>query len=155
MTNTTQIYRNTTFREALRNYKAPSQKSEENRSPTKNYSGKAYAFFNCNRSQQEIEAELPMIRDLTKTSKNLELTLTEGVTDIKGDKKLMEVAKEAQAQGMRYCLQAELPKKDNQETAQALSGILNQAYQSQLYTEGECFSGGIVYKKRSRYQFLE
>lgn len=120
-----------------------------------NYTGNAYAFFNCNASRSEIEAELPTIRHLTRAPKDLELTLTEGVENLKGDKKLKELAMEAKSQGIKYVLEAKYSGANNQEAAKELSGIMNQAYQSPLYQEGEQFSGAIVYKKRSDYKFLE
>jgi hypothetical protein len=147
MTNKT--YRNTVFTQALKRYTAP----REVKSIA--YTGKAYAFFNCNRKVEDIEAELPTIRRLVKTPKNLELTLIDGTENLKGDKELMALANEARSQGIRYLLQAKAPKLDNKHTAYALTRILNQAYQSPLYEDREAFSGAVVYRDRSKYKFME
>jgi len=123
--------------------------------PQKPYTGKAYAFFNCNASKEEIEAEIPHIRRLVRTPKNLELSLTEGFENLTGDVELRSVAQEAQAQGIKYILKAKYPNQDNERTAGELTRILNQAYQSPLYQQGEPFSGAVVYRHRSKYQFME
>jgi len=119
--------------------------------PQKPYTGKAYAFFNCNATPEVIEAEIPNIRRLVRTPTNLELSLTENTGLIKGDRELQALAEEAKTAGLKYILTAKCPKKDNRETAQELTGILNQAYQSPLYQKDEPFSGDVLYRHRSRY----
>lgn len=66
-----------------------------------NQIGKAYGFFHCRASQQEIEAELPFIRRLVNAPSQLELSLIEGVENLKGDSDLLALAKKA---GLRYVL---------------------------------------------------
>lgn len=113
--------------------------------------GEAYAFFNCNATKQEIEQEIPFIRKLVKTPGELELSLTEGMDQIKGDPKLLAIAKEAKEAGIRYFMEATLPNATNRATADELSSVLNQAYQSPLYQSGEQFRGEIVYKEKGEY----
>lgn len=119
--------------------------------------GKAYAFFNCNASKREIEAELPEIRNCVKTPSKLELFLTEGVENLncKEDVKLKEVIDYAKKDGMRYAMEAKYAGATNKQTADELASILNQAYQSPLYKDKEQFSGGIVYENKEKYVFRE
>lgn len=117
-------------------------------------SGKAYGFFNCKASKEEIEAELPTIRKLAQTPSQLELSLIEGVRNLKGEIDLIELAKEAETAGIKYVMEATYPTSNNKQTAGELSSILNQAYQSPLYSKGETFEGNIVYKDKGKYIFL-
>ncbi len=117
--------------------------------------GKAYGFFNCKASKKEIEAELPILRKIVKTPSNLELSLIEGVKNLKGEPDLVELAKEAETAGIKYVMEATYPTSNNEQTAYELSAILNQAYQSQLYSKGEVFEGNIVYKDKGKYLFLD
>ena len=120
----------------------------------KNY-GMAYAFFDCRASKEQIEAELPTIRECVKTPSNLELSLTEGVEKLRGDTRLMAVAKEAKESGMRYVLQAKYKDATNKQTADEVASVMNQAYQSPLYADKEEFRGAIVYQDMGKYVFRE
>ena len=123
----------------------------------KKYKGKAYAFFNCNASREQIEAELPKIRHVTRTPSKLELTLfdkAEVFNIFKQEKGIKAIAKETQEAGRQYILQAKYPGKSNPETADQVAGILNQAYQSPLYQEGESFIRDILYKHKGQYRSL-
>ncbi len=117
--------------------------------------GKAYGFFYCNASKQEIETELPAIRELVKTPSKLELSLIKGMNNIKGDKRLTALAQEAKQDGINYILQATSPNRTNKNTADEVASILNQAYQSLLYKDGEQFKGGIIYEKKGKYVFRD
>lgn len=121
---------------------------------TKNY-GEAYAFFDCKASKKQIEAELPTIRECVKTPSNLELSLIEGVENLKGDKKLVAVAKKAKESGMRYVLEARYGGATNKQAADEVASVMNQAYNSPLYSDKEEFRGGIVYQDRGRYVFRD
>ncbi len=122
---------------------------------THNNTGKAYAFFNCSASKSQIESELDDIRDIARIPGQLELTLTEGVEnlDCHNDAKLKKVVEGAKDSGMRYVFAASYPSAGNRETADELSSVLNQAYQSPLYKDGEQFEGGIVFEESGEYQF--
>jgi len=117
--------------------------------------GKAYAFFNCNASKETIEAEIPTIRNLVKTPNELELSLTENMNALRGDSQLLQIAEEAKEAGINYVMEGTYPYATNRQTADELSGILNQAYQSPLYDEGEKFIGEIVYKENGEYTFRD
>jgi hypothetical protein len=118
--------------------------------------GRAYAFFNCRASKQEIEAEIPTIRELVQTPGELELSLTDNfkLKDFT-DYKLRSIVKYAKKSGMNYLLTAKYPNATNKQTGDEVAGVLNQAYQSPLYQEGEQFSGAIVYKEMEDYIFRE
>jgi len=124
--------------------------------------GRAYGFFDCSASKEAIEAELPTIRRLVKTPSELELSLTEGMDGVRsfslllrGDLRLLSLIQEAEQSGMRYMLKADYPNESNRKTADELSSILNQAYQSPLYNKGETFRGEIVYEEDGMYVFRE
>ena len=117
--------------------------------------GKAYGFFYCNASKQEIETELPTIRELVRTPSQLELSLVEGMDNIKGDKRLIALAQEAKRDGINYMLQTTYPNGTNKDTADEVAGILNQTYQSPLYKAKEPFRGAIVYEENGEYVFRD
>lgn len=118
--------------------------------------GKAYGIFDCSASKEQIEAELPTVRRLTKIPSKLELSLIEGVDSLRGvDSRLDPIIENAKKAGMRYILEATYPNAINRETADELSAVLNQAYQSPLYQEGEKFRGAIVYEENREYVFRD
>ena len=114
--------------------------------------GKAYGFFDCNATKDEIECEVPFIRDAVNTPNQLELILTENVHLLKGDSDLLPLA---QWFDRKYVIEATYPNATNKQTADELSAVLNQAYQSPLYQEGEKFRGEIVYRESGKYIFRE
>lgn len=117
--------------------------------------GKAYGFFYCQALKEEIVAELPTLREYAQTPSQLELTLTEGMDNVKGNAKLLELAKEAKEQGIRYVLEATYPKATDKKTADETADILNQMYQSPLYQAGEEFRGAVAYQENGEYVFRE
>jgi len=117
--------------------------------------GKAYGFFYCTASKEQIEVELPAIRDFAQTSSQLELTLTEGVHNLRGEANLLTLAREAQEEGMKYVLEAKYKGATNQATANEVADILNQVYQSTLYQPGEALRGAVVYEQNGEYVFRE
>jgi hypothetical protein len=115
--------------------------------------GKAYGFFDCKASKAEIEAELPTIRELMQTPSALELSLVEGPENVSGDDRLKLIAKAANR--MRYGIEATYRGATNRATADELAMILDQAYQSPLYQEGEQFRGEIVFEENGSYRVRE
>jgi hypothetical protein len=103
--------------------------------------GKAYAFFDCGASKEEIEEELPFIRDMVKTPEQLELSLSEGIGELGLDSKLRGIAEK---ENMQYTLSANYYSGTNGDAADGLADILNQAYQSPLNDDGR-FRGKIVH----------
>lgn len=127
----------------------PSREDYNARKSTK--VGKAYAFFNCEASKGDIEKELPFIRECVKTPKTLELSLMEGTDGLVGDPELLQIANEAEESNINYVMEATYPNESNRKTADELSSVLNQAYQSPLYQQGEQFRGAIFYKRGEKY----
>ena len=135
--------------------------------------GRAYGFFDCNASKQEIETDLPTIREMLRTPSRLELSLIEGLGELKGYPMLMAAYEKAKSKIVfpsemsipdrfikileigdaepRYTIQVTYPNKTNERAAKELSRILNQAYQSPLYEANEPFRGAIVYEKKGKY----
>ena len=122
---------------------------------TESLVGRAYVFFYCNASKEAIEAELPTIRKLVKTPSQLELSLIEGMDNIRGDEKLTALAQEAKQDGINYILQATDPNGTNKDASNELVSILINAYQSSLYKAGEPFKGAIVYEEKDEYIFRD
>ena len=117
--------------------------------------GRAYGFFYCNASKQEIETELPTIREMVRTPSQLELSLIEGMDNIRGDKRLTSLAQEAKQSGLNYMLQATYPNGTHKDAADEVACILNQIYQSPLYEAKEPFNGAIVYEEDGEYVFRD
>jgi len=117
--------------------------------------GKEYGFFYCNASKQEIETELPTIREMVRTPSQLELSLIESMDNMGGDERLTALAQEAKQDGINYILQAIYPNGTNRGTADEVASILNQAYQSPLYKAKEPFKGAIVYEENGEYVFRD
>jgi len=117
--------------------------------------GRAYGFFYCDAQKEEIEAELPIISEMVQVPSQLELSLTEGLDNIKSGEKLTAIAQKAKREGMNYILQATNPSGTNKETADEIAAILNQAYQSPLYEPNAPFKGAIVYEEKGEYVFRD
>ena len=122
--------------------------------PTK---GEAYAFFDCGATLKQIAKEIPYIKELVKAPKNLELYLAKTpvmpmVSDHTKDSELLSIALDAQDANLKYVLAARAtPNMSNRQVADELVAVVNQAYQSPLYQDGEGFRGGIFYKENSQY----
>lgn len=117
--------------------------------------GKAYGFFYCDASKQEMETELPTIRELVGTPSQLELSLIEGMDNIKGDKRLTALAQEARQYSINYMLQATYPHGTNRDAADEVASILNQAYQSPLFETKKLYKGAIAYEENGEYVFRD
>lgn len=118
--------------------------------------GTAYAFFHCSVNRDQVSAALADIREVVKTPSLLELALYEGFEQLKSDDlQLTEILEEAQRSEMRYALRSSLAHASNGEVADETAAILNQAYQSPLYADGEAYNGVIVYKEGDAYVFRD
>lgn len=117
--------------------------------------GKAYGFFDSKLSKERIEVELPSIRHAVRTPSRLELSLIEGVENLRGEPALMPIVREARNSGMRYGLEATYPGSTNKKTADEVADILNQVYQSPLHQDGKPVRWEIVYKDGNRYIFRD
>lgn len=113
--------------------------------------GMAIAFFDCPASRERIEEELPSIRENMQIHGELELSLREDFNLFKGDIELFDIAREAREAGIRYSMEARLIGATNKKTADELSAVLNGAYFSELYPQGEKFGRLIFYRDRGKY----
>jgi hypothetical protein len=115
-------------------------------------SGEAYAFFDCKASKENIEKEIVDIRRVIGTPSKLELSLTEGINPNSfNHPELRAIAQEAKDARIRYVLGAKYNGATNRQTADELSSVLNQAYQSPLYYDKERFVGWIFYEENKHY----
>lgn len=114
--------------------------------------GEGYAFFDCRASKKEIEATIPTIRALVRTPAQLELSLTQGINPREfNNPQLRSIAQDAKDVGLRDTMRTRFRGVGQRNVADEAAGILNQAYQSQLYQDDEKFRGGIFYKENGRY----
>jgi hypothetical protein len=119
--------------------------------------GKAYAIFDCKAPKKRIEKELPYILNSVKASESLELLLFEGIENLLArmedteDKKAFTSAiDKEELDGLRYALEATDPEATNRETADDVAAVLNQAYNTSLFRNGD-FYGKILYKEGVGY----
>lgn len=110
-------------------------------------SGKAYGYFYSAVSKDKIEKELPRLREAVKAPSELELRLSGVSGQTPADPQLALIHRLAQEQGINYVVEAVLPRRSNKKAANETAAILNQAYNSPLYSDGEEFKGRIVYKR--------
>jgi hypothetical protein len=136
--------------------------------------GEAYAFFNCSASKQEIERELPSIKEKSKLG-GLELSLNEvkELRDNGADQELLEVinneeiwstypakyqylmrrAKPTKISDLKYSIQARYPNHTNEETASQLGHVVNGIYTT--FDKKEIFTGAIIGKANGKYCLWE
>lgn len=114
--------------------------------------GKAYGFVDCSASVGEIEAELPEVREDTKTPSELELSLKEGIDGIKGDSDLRAIAI---LQNPKYTIEATYPGATNKETAEELTALLINTSNSLFCQTDEHIRGKVTYKENEKYVFME
>ena len=121
--------------------------------------GKAYGFFDCSASKEAIESELPAVRIDTKTPKELELSLMEGMDQLRGlrgvlnDMDLLQIARKAKKDGMRYVIEATYPCATNEKTSGELQALLINTSNSLFCQTDEHIRRMVVYKERGRYVF--
>ena len=138
--------------------------------------GKAYAFFDCNASKGEIEAELPIIRSLSRTPSKLELSLKEvknlgknrevdsDLLKYVGEKEiyptfpsrfkdLMETAKPIKMTDLKYMIEAKYPDGTNEDTANELGDVMSGIYAE--YGNDEPFNVAVVAKIDGEFLFKE
>lgn len=117
--------------------------------------GKAYGFFDCRSSKDEIEESMPKIRKYAQTPLKVGLSLTDDLGRITGDSDLMAIAEDARNEGMRYALEATYRGATNREVADEVEGFLNQTYQTQLFDKGEPFRGDVIFQLEGKYVFRD
>lgn len=108
--------------------------------------GKAYAFFECDATYKDIEHDLPAILELTKAPSGLEIALHEDIEQVTGDAELVELAREAKAEGLPFILEATYPGETNRKTANEISVIFNEVHQAY-----KGFWGAITYRENDTY----
>lgn len=131
---------------------------QDNKVTRENYiakAGKAYGFFDCSASKEAIEAELPAIRIELKTPNELELSLIEGMDNIRGDKRLTDLAQEAKQDGMRYVMEATYPGATNERTSGELQALLINTSNLLFCRTNEHIRGKVVYEEKGEYVFRE
>ncbi len=139
--------------------------------------GKAYAFFNCNASNEEVE------RELLKIPNSLELHLSQGEaplfqkylrssplgealgkargiityssSDLRDREAKVAECYEARNREFDYVLEAYSLNKSNEEVGLKLGKVMNGLYTSPLYKKGENMRSSVICEIDKEYQFLE
>ncbi len=119
--------------------------------------GKAYGFFYCSAAAHEIESMLPTIREMAQVPSDLEISLILGMENVHVDSRLDNLASEAQKNGINYMLQGQGIRMTNLDVASELCAIVNQLYQSPLYTQTkrDNFMGAVFYEENGGYIIRE
>jgi len=111
--------------------------------------GKAYAFFSCSTSKEEIQEGIEKERGHCKISEELEVILEE-TKNLKGDSDLMETAKKPEIRKMNYVIEASYPGKGNIDAANQLAIMMITYYNIRIFKE-ELHSKTIRYKRGGKY----
>ena len=135
---------------------------------------RAYAFFDCDASKQELEKSGSHIRNEAKTPKGLQLLLNEGISGLQLDKTLAEqiqypddyrvMSNERIKQGyekerrplasMKYVLVATYMGASNDDAANELGDVINVIHKMFNKDQG-IFRGSVVYEKEGAYQLRD
>ncbi|MBI2124843.1 hypothetical protein HYT92_03560 [Candidatus Pacearchaeota archaeon] len=138
--------------------------------------GRAYEFFDCKASKEEIESVLPFIRERVRTPSKLEISLKE-VKELQRDKETdpdllyfigknkiypafpsrfkaeMRNAKPIKMTDLRYAIEAAYPDATNEETANRLGDVMEGIYFK--YGNNMPFNVAVVAKIGGEYMFKE
>ncbi|MBT4136254.1 hypothetical protein HOD75_02160 [archaeon] len=133
--------------------------------------GKAYAFFDSDASYEELERDMPEIRDYAQTSEGLQLLLHRGssrlqvsdrpdtLTKEPKDYRVLSsrlsggVARERKSlERMDYVLEASCEGMSNERVAGELGDVLNTIYRMYDEDSGQ-FNGAVVYEDNGEFVF--
>ena len=113
--------------------------------------GEAYAMFDCKASKDKIAEVIPQIREMAETNAGLELSLIKGTAILEDKPGLLFEAHMLNLGRDSFVMRARGYGLNNEGTADELAGVVNQAYQSSLYSPREKFNRGIFYEENGRY----
>lgn len=121
------------------------------------HEGKAYAFFNSKCPKDKLPLVIEDVRDMYRTPKALELSITEGFEKLektKEGKELRPLIQQAKEAGMRYVLEARYKGATNQRTADEVKSILEGVYNSSRKPD-KTFGSRVFYEDMGRYVFRD
>jgi len=135
--------------------------------------GKAYGFFDCDASKEEIEREIPSLRHDARNPRGLQLLLHEGISELQLDKALTEKIQypddyriksskfnkqdydeeeEKPLSEMKYVLEANYEGASNEKTAGELGDLLN-CIHYEFNKDQNFLRGAVLYEKNGEYLF--
>ncbi|MFH1445227.1 MAG: hypothetical protein ABIF08_01970 [Nanoarchaeota archaeon] len=117
--------------------------------------GRAYGFFKCTTKADEIESLILKIRKTAEIPEGVNFYLFEDINRVKEDLPSMDPEMFSYLSEFDYVLKTEYVGVSNRKTADETLLILNQTYQSDLFTEGEDFYGEIVFEENGEYVLSE
>jgi len=149
----------------------PSRKDYDSKKPGN--VGKAYAFFDCDASSEQIEESMPCTRHDARTPKDLELLLHEGTSGLQPDEMLAKqiqylrdnrvMSSERLKQGheeekrslasMKYILEAHYKGSSNKATANELDAVMNNVFR--FNKDQGLFRGAVIYEENNKYFFRD
>jgi len=134
--------------------------------------GKAYGFFDCDATKEEIEREIPSLRHDARNPKGLQLLLHEGISELQFDKALTEKIQypddyriksskfnkqdyeeeDKPLSKMKYVLEANYEGASNENTASEVGDLLN-VFHYEFNKDQSFFRGAVIYKENGEYLF--
>ncbi len=131
--------------------------------------GEAYAFFDCDASEDDLKKVMLGIEKDPETPKGLELTVQEGTSGLELDERLVEAMqcpgdyrimthemfekepkkKEAPTSSLKYSLVVKCPGLSNQKTAERTGNVLD--YVRTLNENPDLFNCALVYEEKGEY----
>lgn len=120
--------------------------------------GKAYGFFGCSASRQEIEAELHLPAVRRDTSPELELSLMEDMNQLRelsGVVNIGDLLQLARRFNSDYIIEATYPGATNEKTSGGLQALLINLSNSLFRHTPEHIQGKVVYEMNGRYVIRE
>jgi len=117
--------------------------------------GKAYGFFQCDASLEEIAAVLPEVREYSETPLPVEFFFMHAGDALLPAPDMMDLLEEGRTHGQNYAVEAFYPGKKHEEAADELKLMLQGLYRSGLYPECQDFFGDIVFKKGRDWEYKD
>lgn len=117
--------------------------------------GKAYGFFNPEGTQDKIRVAIIGIKgdfDRYRVAPELEVSLSRS-DEVRGDSKLVDLAREAGESGISHALSASFEGQSNYKTARELADLYNHLY-SDCLVSGSA-EAQIFYEEGGSYRRLE
>jgi hypothetical protein len=117
--------------------------------------GKAYLFFECSYSKEEVINEINNIISSSDIPNKLELSLIDGLDKINNQSLLYQILKDAKDKAMNYIFEGTYPNLTNKDTANELRIILNLLLISRINSDDNTIKSEIVYQDSGKYVFCK
>ena len=116
--------------------------------------GKAYAFLRTKAPKDVLPLVIEDAREMYNVPNELELTITNGPENLRGDERLQPHIKRAFQSGMGYALEAKCEGMTNEKTADELKSILNGIYLGSREVDKN-YSAFVLHEEKNGYLVQE